>query len=351
MAIRLGILGFAHGHVNSYCARWREHHADDVQLVAGWDHEASRLAGPVERYGLTACDEVATVLEQVDAVVIAAETSRHADLVEQAAAAGRTIICQKPLCLTLAEADRIVEAVARHDVRFTMAWQMRVDPQNIEMKRLIEAGAIGRVLMVRRRHGLATHRMMDGQFGQSWHADPKLNRGMWADDAAHAIDFILWLLGEPQTITAEIDTLVDPAVPDDHGMAIYRYADGTFAEVSSSFTCPAAQNTTEIIGDRGVIVQNFGDAPSCNIPRPPGAVALQWYTEADGQWTVSPLEAPADHGQRIAALAAPLAEFLCDRRPALATAAEGRTALRMTLGCYQSSQEHRRIALHEVTYL
>lgn len=351
MAVRLGILGFAHGHVHTYCAQWREHHADDVRLVAGWDHDATRLAGPAEKHGLAACSEVAAVLEQVDAVVIAAETSMHADLVEQAAAAGKTIICQKPLCLTLAEADRVVAAVERHGVRFTMAWQMRVDPQNIEMKRLIEAGTIGRVLMVRRRHGLATHRMMDGNFGQSWHADVKLNRGMWADDAAHAIDFILWLLGEPQTVTAELDTLVDPAVPDDHGIAVFRYADGTFAEVSSSFACPAAENTTEIIGDSGVIVQNFGDAPSCNIPRPEGGIALKWYTEQDGRWTISPLEAPADHGKRIADLAAPLADFLCNRRCAIASAAEARTALRMTLGCYQSSKENRRIALNEVTDL
>lgn len=350
MSQRIGILGFAHGHVHAYCSQWRQHFAHDVQVVAGWDHDAARLDKKAAEHGIEACASPDDVLAKVDAVVIAAETSLHAELVEQAAAAGKTIVLQKPMALTLGEADRMVAAVERHGVPFTMAWQMRVDPQNVEIKRLIESGVVGRVVMVRRRHGLATQYMFDGKFGQSWHASPKFNRGMWADDASHAIDFLLWLLGEPLSVMAEIDTLVDPTVPDDQGIAIYRYADGKFAEVVSSFTCAAGENTTEIVGERGTIIQNYGDAPSCNIARPEGGIALKWYTRADGKWTISDLPAPANHGERIANLAGPLAEFVCGKRGPIATVDEGRTALRMTLACYQSAAEGRRINMNEVTY-
>jgi len=100
------------------------------------------------------------------------------------------------MALTLEQADRIIAAVDQHQVPFTLAWQMRVDPQNREMKRLIQSGALGRVYMVRRRHGLSTHTWP--RFENTWHVKPDLNKGMWADDAAHAIDFLLWLLGKPE---------------------------------------------------------------------------------------------------------------------------------------------------------
>ncbi len=105
-------------------------------------------------------DELAA-REDVDAVVIGAETSMHADMVEAACRAGKAVVLQKPIALTMEQADRIVEAVRAAGVPFTMAWQMRVDPHNLRMRELIESGRFGRVYMVRRRHCLSTHQWPD----------------------------------------------------------------------------------------------------------------------------------------------------------------------------------------------
>jgi predicted dehydrogenase len=330
--------------VNSYCNRWREDESLGVRVAAGWDHDPERAAKASESHGVEMCDSPHALLKRpdVEAVVIAAETSRHADLSEAAAEAGKAVILQKPMALTLPEADRIIAAVDRSGVPFTMAWQMRADPQNLRMKELIESGAVGRVLMVRRRHCLSTH--LWAAFEDSWHVDPAANRDIWADDAAHAVDFIYWLLGMPASVTAELGTLVNPKVPNDNGVAVYRYADGTFAEVSCSFACVAGENTTEVIGDRGTIIQNYGDAPSANVPRPEGAVGLKWYLQETREWTDSGIPSPASHGERIAGLARPLAEFLQGRRPSLCPAREGRDSLRMVLACYDSAEQGRRIA-------
>jgi len=349
--MNIAVLGFAHGHVGVYCEQWRTHFADDARLVAGWDHDAQRAATAHAKFAIEIMASPDALLrrDDVDAVIIGAETSMHADLVERAAAAGKAIVLQKPLCLTLAEADRIVAAVKLHDVPFTLAWQMRVDPQNIEMKRLIEHGIVGPVYMVRRRHGLSTH-VWPG-FENTWHVRPELNRGMWADDAAHAIDFLLWLfdgsVGEPESVIAEIATLRSPRVPDDHGIAVFRYADGTFAEVACSFACLAGENTTEIVGEEGVIVQNYGDGPSCQVPHPP--TGLKWFTRGAKDWTVSPIASPAAHGQRIAALAPELLRFLKRERPPICTVEEGRASLRMTLACYRSADLGRRVRMDEIT--
>ncbi len=347
MTVHVGILGFAHGHVHAYCAQWRDHPEYGVKVVSGWDHDAARLAKAAGDFGVQPIAEVERLLAspQVQAVVVAAETSLHADLVEKAAAAGKAIVVQKPMALTLAEAERMRAAVRRAGAPFSLAWQMRADPQNLKMKELLSSGQLGKVFMVRRRHGLSTHTWAG--FTELWHTKPELNRDIWADDAAHAIDFIYWLLGEPQSVTAEILSLYDPRVPMDNGVALFRYPGGPLAEVACSFTCVAAENTTEIIAEKGSIIQNYGDVPSCNVPRPENACGLKWFTAETGRWTCSDIPSPAGHGERIAGLAKPLAEFLHGQRPPIATADEGYAVLRLTLACYVSAREGRRVSLDD----
>ena len=103
-------------------------------------------------------------------------------------------------------------------------------------------------------------------------------------------------------------------------------------------------NVTEVICEHGVIIENYGDVPSCNVPRPPGAgPQLKWFR--DGKWIASELPEIKSHGERLTGLAAPLAEFLQGKRPALATAEEGRDVLRMVLACYESAKKGRRVKL------
>ena len=347
MSIGVGILGFAHGHVYSYCTQWRQKPEHDMTVVAGWDHDAARLGTACKEVGGVPCATVDELLARSDvqAVVIASETSLHCELVEQAAAAGKMIAVQKPMALTLSQADRMVAAVRRYGVPFTLAWQMRTDQQNLRIKELIQSGEFGKILMVRRRHSLGVHTWP--AFVTLWHNKPELNRDIWADDASHAIDFIHWLLGVPETVTAEIDTLLDPRVSNDNGIAIYRYPGGPLAEVVCSFTCVAGENTTEVIAEKGSIIQNYGDVPSCNVPRVLENPGLKWFKLDTGLWTPSGIPSPSNHGARIAGLSGPLSEFFHGQRPPIATVEEGRTTLRMTLACYVSTREGRRVRLDD----
>src|SRR5207249_11829825 len=127
---------------------------------------------------------------------------------------------------------------------------------------------------------------------------------------SHAIDFVYWMLGEPASVSAEIGTLHNPKVPDDNGIAVFRYANGTFAEVASSFVCLAGENTTEIVGENGVVIQNYGDSPSCSAPRAENAPGLKWITKGAKQWEISEVASPKGQGERIAALAPEILRFL-----------------------------------------
>jgi predicted dehydrogenase len=81
-AIRVGILGFAHGHVNAYCERWRKDPELGIEVVSGWDRDAARLAEACTKHGLKPAASAEALLagKDVDAVVIASETAFHAEL-------------------------------------------------------------------------------------------------------------------------------------------------------------------------------------------------------------------------------------------------------------------------------
>jgi len=345
--VKIGILGFAHGHVNTYCSQWRNESSLGIQVVAGWDHDTERLNLAEEQHGIQPCASVSELLDREDlsAVVVSAETSMHADLVEQAASAGKAIILQKPMALTLAEADRIVAAVDNAQVPFSLAWQMRVDPENLKIRSLIEDGTLGRIYQIRRRHCLPV--LLNPAFESSWHVDPEYNRDIFADDAAHAIDFIYWLFGMPLAITARMTTAHKGSMPNDNGVVLLEYPEGLLAEVSSSFASAAGENTTEIVGANGVLIQNYGDAPSSGQRFDPDAPSLKWFLRDREQWVVSDVPAPQKQGDRIANLAAPLSEFLHGLRPALATAQDGHNVLRLVLACYTSNETGQRVDMGE----
>lgn len=345
MALGIGIISAAHGHVGTYAAEIR--HMDDAHVVAVWDDDAERGRKAASDPGAEFVPRLDALLARPDvrAVIIGSPTSRHAEHVAAAAEAGKDILLQKPMALTLADCDRILEALRQAGVRFSMAWQMRCDPQNQWMRDFVRSGRLGRVVMVRRRHCLSTHTWRG--FEDTWHVRPELNRGMWMDDAAHAADWLYWMFGRPASVTAEIETILNPKVPDDNGVAVFRWPDGMLGILECSFTCVAADDTTNIYGEKGTILQRWGDGPSCtpHLAASGKERALRYKLVGDEAWTAVDIETPPAHGHRIRAVARPAVEFLLGRREPIATAEEGRANVEMLLACYASAAEGRRVAL------
>lgn len=339
--IKVGVMGFAHGHVMSYAKNWLEHPELDVKVTAGWDRDSERAQKSCEALGAVCYSSAAEMLaSDIAAVVVSSETKFHPDYVEMAAAAGKDIICYKPMGLTMDDADRIVNAVEKNGVRATMGWQMRCDPQNIKMKELIENGVLGKVTVFRRRHSLGTHEW--GNFENAWNVDPELNRDIFSDDSSHPIDMMHWVFGMPETVQCEMSTMVNPKVPNDTGIALFKYANGMIADISCQFTTVAAEIGTEVYGDKGSIQQYYDDGPSTKLPH--GTEGLKWYRQGDADWTVSDIASPKSHGERIYGQGTKLAEFLRGGEP-VCTVQEGRDSLRLVLACYLSARTGERVSV------
>jgi predicted dehydrogenase len=341
----IGILSFAHGHVNAYAHQIR--HFDDAALIACYDDDENRGKQNAETFGIPYSPHLEDVLSrpEIDCVIVASETNKHADLCVAALEAGKSVLLQKPMATTLADCDRILAAQKKSGQWFSMAYQMRCDPQNIRMKELLAAGEIGRLGLIRRRHCipvLFNQGFIEGP--SKWHISREANRGMFFDDAIHPIDWMIWTLGrKPVSVIAEIDNVLTHVAPDDTGIAIFRFEDGLMAEIINSSVTWAGENTTEMYGDKGVIIQNHGDGPSCGV-KPPNPIGVKLYRseQAEKGWQDLGLPIPGGHGERITGVARPFIDALKAGVP-MCTGEEGRVAVELCLGAYHSAQTGQRV--------
>jgi predicted dehydrogenase len=336
--LRIGTLSHAHGHINTYCKEMLNF--DDVELVAVWDDVEVRGTKAASDFNMTFRSQAEDVISdpEIDAVMIGCETNRHAEYVERAAEAGKHILLQKPMATSLADSDRIIDVVRRTGIKFSVAFQMRQDPVNQRIKALVEEGVIGNLAVVRRRHCIPV--LLNPSFFEGlskWHVDAEANVGMFFDDATHAADWFLWTFGMPVSVTAEIDNVVTDIASDDNGVAIYRFESGMIGILFNSSTTIAGVNTTEMYGDKGTLIQDYGDAPSTSAPRPPNAKPLRYIRQDDSEWTEIDLPIPASQGERIAAIPRPFVDYIKGITEEHVSAEEGRKSVEMVLGAYASA--------------
>ena len=182
-------------------------------------------------------------------------------------------------------------------------------------------------------------------FKNQWHADRKLNRDIFADDSAHAVDWMLSLFGMPQSVMCELSTMHCPEVANDLGAAVFRYPSGMLAEITFCASVSAAEITTELYFEKGAIQHYGGDGVSTRLPHK-NTPSLKWFREGDGDWNISDIPLPESQWVRICAQAQPLGKFLCTGEP-ICTAECGRDALRAVLACYLSAKTGERVLLND----
>ena len=164
---RVGVVGFAHMHINNVLALFGKH--PQVELVACADVEPSRpelRKGPYTRQwnlehalndlGMPkACDDWRAMLadEKLDIVIVCSENARHPEVVAACAAAGAHVCVEKPMARSLSDALAMVRSVQAAGTKMIVNWPIAWEPAARKTKALIDAGAIGRVLEVRTRLG------------------------------------------------------------------------------------------------------------------------------------------------------------------------------------------------------
>jgi len=189
--------------------------------------------------------------ENVDAVAVLLPHHLHRDAVVAAAEAGKHILCEKPMAISLAQTDEMIAAADRAGVVLMIAQILRFRPANIKARELIRAGAIGQVRnVIRRRYGHSR------DYKSEWASKPE-QAGGWVlyGFGAHEVDMILWLNdAEPRQVYAQ-GRMNNPWWHDyDEVTVDMGLSNGAMATYHHSLNCPFGAWDCLIIGTEGAMI-------------------------------------------------------------------------------------------------
>ena len=223
--VRFGLLGT--GMVAAYHRDAILHHdADVAQLVCVAHYGPSRFDDISAAYDVPCVDADALYAHpEVDAVVICTPSGQHAAQAIEAIRAGKHVLVEKPMALTLADADRMIHEARQAGVSLGVVYQRRHDPTFRSVQQAVAHGALGE---------LTAGSLVLPYFRDQSYYDSAAWRGTWALDGGgvlmnqgiHLIDLLVWFLGDVEVIQAQAATLKRSVQVEDTVVATLEFASG-----------------------------------------------------------------------------------------------------------------------------
>jgi 1,5-anhydro-D-fructose reductase (1,5-anhydro-D-mannitol-forming) len=225
------------------------------EVVAVASSSAARAKEYAGAHGIAgAYDSVASLLADpgVRAVYISTTNELHRDQVLAAAAAGKHVLCEKPLALTLDDARQMVDACAAAGVVMATNHHLRNAATHRRIRQAVQEGAIGKPLFARVFHAVYLPPHLQG-----WRIDrPGAGGGVTLDITVHDADTLRFILGAEPVEAAALSQSASLAQQglEDGVMAVLRFDNGVLAQLHDAFTTPFAGTGIEVHGDKGSIV-------------------------------------------------------------------------------------------------
>lgn len=230
--------------------------APDQQLVAVMKRDRTQAQHFAGQHGVSRFyDTVDGLLADraINAVYVATPPHLHAEQTIQAAAAGKHVLCEKPLALNSGQAQAMIDACRANGVQLMVCYYQRYNTRHQQIKQLLTDGAIGQVT--------AAHFNFSDYFPPTpgyWHHDPAISGGgPLLDLGVHCIDLLRYLCGEIMAVTALIDTLAAASAVDDTATLLLKLANGAQAVITSHWSTanfePQQANGLVINGTLGTI--------------------------------------------------------------------------------------------------
>jgi UDP-N-acetyl-2-amino-2-deoxyglucuronate dehydrogenase len=246
----LGAGGISETHARAAAA------VPDLRVVAVCGRDASRVAALAGRHGAAPFTDIHAFLRHrpLEIVAIGTPSGVHADDIEAAAGQGLHVLCEKPLDVTTARIDRMLEVVANAGVTLGVFFQDRSTPDLMDVKDALVAGRLGRPI-------LADARV-------KWYRPPEyyaqsLWRGTWALDGGgalmnqgvHTVDLLLWLLGDVRRVYARTLAALHAIEVEDTAVAVLEFANGAVATLEATTAAwPGYDRRVAITGTLGTVV-------------------------------------------------------------------------------------------------
>ena len=218
--------------------------------------------------------------EPLDAVVIATPSRLHAPMVTAALEKGCHVFCEKPFCLDWADSQRLTDLAAEKNLVAQVGYHYRYVGAFREMKRLIEAGAIGRITHVlAEAYGPVVLRPKR----TTWRTDKAEGGGCLYDYAAHPLNLLNWFFGAPDRVMGSHLGQVFSTGTDDEVFSTLRWNDGPTAQLSVNWSDESHRKMSTKISLIGTNGRLYADRQECQAYLRKPVEGLPDYGEG---WTV-----------------------------------------------------------------
>ena len=323
------------GSVADSHARAVEDSRGRVTLVAAADVDADRVRAFCARQRVPAAYtdwREALAASRPDIVLVAAPPALHVEISLAAMAAGAWVLCEKPLCASLADLDRLAAAETATGCCTACVFQQRFASSTAHLRRLAAEGLLGRPLVA------VCHTLWfrDG----AYYAVPW--RGKWATEfggptmglGIHAMDHLLHLLGDWAEVRAQAATLDRAVEVEDVSMAMIRFASGALASVVNSALSPRQETYLRLDFQRATI----------ELTHLYGYTRDNWKLTLAQAWQHFPPDTGSTHAAQLAAF---VADLDARRRP-LTSGDDARRTLELLTALYKSALTGRPVARGEI---
>ncbi len=242
--MKAGIIGFGYmGHFHLKASQ-----AAGIDVISAYDIDESKLAD-AEAEGLTAFSELEAFLQDdISLVYICTPNHVHKELAVAALDAGKSVMCEKPVAMNLAELEEILAAADRSGKLFTVHQNRRWEADYLVVKNVVESSCIGAVTSIESK--------VFGQRGVcfGWRADPVQGGGMLYDWGIHLIDQFLCMFDDHKVVSvyAKLQSILTPAVDDSFELQM-MFDNEITAKVNIGTFCLQPQPRWMVFGDRGTL--------------------------------------------------------------------------------------------------
>lgn len=339
MTIKVGLIGcggIAQPHLNGYLK------VEDARVTAVCDVVAENAQKRAKQAGGAAIfSDIATLLAEsdVDAVDILLPHHLHKDAIVAAANAGKHILCEKPLCLTLEEAAEVKQAVAANGVTLMCAHNQLFMPPIQLARKMIDEGIFGKVYEIR------TTDSFYNNFNPSsmgWRAHRQfIGGGELIDTGYHPTYMLLYLAGsqagKPTEVTAMLSqhrlTIMDG---EDSAQVLVRFENGAVGNIVTSWAYEPADTTERfsLVAEKGYLSSDGRD--------------LHYYVRGEKPAVINTVKLPPVH--TFDAEIADFISLLIEGRRPIHNQDDGINVLQVILGAYKSVDEKRTVVLEDIEF-
>ncbi len=321
----------------------------EARLVAVWTRAAEKRAAFAKRFGCRAVESLEALVAdpEVRAVTVATPSGAHAEIAVPFLEAGKAVLCEKPLEVSLAAVDRILGAEKSGGGVLAGVFQMRLGRGARLLKDAVEAGRFGRLTLCSAY--IKWWRSPEYYSSSPWKGTYRLDGGgALITQGIHAVDLLQWIAGLPAEVSAFAGTLAHTGIEaEDTIVATLRYPHGGLGVIeAASSAWPGSDLRIEIMGSRGsavlvndrIVRWDFADALNDDEKVRQDFAGGETMKVGSGDpsgmsWN--------EHRVQIG----DLARALIEGRPPMIPGAEARRAVALVMAIYESARHGRTVRL------